>query len=89
MDERDLRLDGNAAAGLLATLFPFEMTVNVTTCNRCGANHELGTLIAYGGGMGTILRCPGCDTAQIRIVEGGGRIWLDLRGVRCLQFVAP
>jgi hypothetical protein len=89
MDERDLRLDGNAVAGLLATLFPFEMTANWTTCNGCNADHQLGALLAYGHGMGAVLRCPGCDTVQIRIVEGSGRIWLDLRGVRCLQLAVP
>lgn len=85
MDEHDLRLDGNAVAGLLASLFPYEMTLNWTTCDGCGAEHQMGALIAYRHGMGTILRCPACDGVQMRIAEGGGRVWLDLRGVRCLQ----
>lgn len=85
MDERDLRLDGNAAAGLLASLFSFEMTNNWTTCNGCGADHPVGTLLAYVHGMGTVLRCPGCDAVQIRIAEQRGRVLVDLRGVRCLQ----
>jgi hypothetical protein len=88
MDEHDLRLDGNAAAGLLASLFPYEMTLNWTTCNGCGSDHQVGALIAYRHGMGTVLRCPGCEAVQIRIAEGKGRVWLDLRGVRCLQIAA-
>ena len=36
-------------------------------------------------GMGTIVRCPVCDTALIRLVHVKGRYWLDMRGVRVLQ----
>jgi hypothetical protein len=25
---------------------------------------------------------------QMRIVKGGGRYWLDLSGIRCLEFAA-
>lgn len=87
MAERDLRLDGNAVAGLLASLFPYEMTVNWTTCNGCGKDHQVGALVAYVHGMGAVLCCPACDAIQMRIAEGRGRVWLDLRGVRCLQLM--
>ncbi len=36
-------------------------------------------------GMGTIVRCPVCDTALIRLVHVKGRYWLDMWGVRVLQ----
>jgi hypothetical protein len=88
VDERELRLDGNAAAGVLAALFGGEMTGNWTTCDGCGADHQIGALMAYSSGMGTVLRCPGCDTVQLRLAEVKGRVWLDLRGARCLQIAA-
>jgi hypothetical protein len=44
--------------------------------------------MVYNQGPGTIMRCPACDGILIRIVQGGGRCWLDLRGVRSLQIEA-
>jgi hypothetical protein len=87
VDDHDLRLDGNAAAGLLSEIFGFEITVNWSTCAGCGATHQVGALMAYMHAMGTVLRCPGCDNALIRIGRGRERYWLDLRGVRCLEIV--
>jgi hypothetical protein len=80
MDDADRRLDGNAAAGLLAEVFCFEMTTASATCAGCGALAPVGALMVYGGEMGAILRCPGCDTAIIRVARTRGRYWLDLRG---------
>lgn len=83
-----LRLDGNAAAGLLAEIFPFEMTSAQSTCAGCGRTGPLGTLLRYGGEMGTILRCPGCSQVQLRIVHSYGRderYWIDMRGMATLQ----
>ena len=77
-------LDGNAAAGILQEIFPFEMTLVQTTCTGCGATHAIGATAAYLHGMGTIVRCPACDTVLIRIAHAGGRHLLDMRGVRVL-----
>ena len=85
MDPRELRLDGNAAAGVLTEIFGMEMTVNRTVCANCGAENLVGDLMAYVHGMGSILRCPHCDTALIRIVHARGRYLLDLRGIRTLE----
>jgi hypothetical protein len=38
MDETDLRLDGNAVAGMLAEVFGFEMTAEWGGCAGCGAH---------------------------------------------------
>jgi hypothetical protein len=35
--------------------------------------------------MGTVIRCPSCDTVLIRVVHAKGRSFLDMRGVRVLQ----
>ena len=78
------KLDGNAAGGILGEIFSREMTLAVATCTNCGATDRVGTLAVYKHGMGTIIRCPYCDTALIRIAEVKGRYWLDMRGLRLL-----
>jgi hypothetical protein len=80
MDDADLRLDGNAAAGLLAEIFAFDVTTAQTVCAGCGAVAPVGALPAYGLAMGIILRCAGCDTALLRVSRLADGYWLDLRG---------
>ena len=75
MDETDLRLDGNAVAGMLAEVFGFEMTVSWGGCAGCGATNQLGALIVYAHGMGAVACCPGCGQhAPPRDTEGW-RAW--------------
>jgi ribosomal protein S27E len=78
-------LDGNAAAGVLQEIFPFEMTLAEVTCMGCSTTNAIGATAAYMHGMGTIVRCPTCDNVLIRIVHARGRYLLDMRGVRVLQ----
>ncbi len=85
----ETRLDGNAAGGMLGEIFSFETTTVQVTCTGCGAGNALGTLAAYMHGMGTIVRCPTCDTALIRIGHAKESYWLDMRGVRVMQIPAP
>jgi hypothetical protein len=79
-DERDTRLDGNAAAGMLSEVFRCEASSMVVVCSGCGAVAPMGSLLAYGLEMGAILRCPTCDTAVLRAGAGGRRLWVDMRG---------
>ena len=67
MDEN--RLDGNAAAGLLAEIFTLEITTARTACVRCGAAGEIGGQMAYVSEIGTVVRCAACDNALIRVVR--------------------
>jgi hypothetical protein len=83
MDEN--RLDGNAAGGVLAEIFPFEMTTAQGTCTNCGSLWRVGQTMVYAHEMGMIVRCGACDNALIRVARGPGRYWLDLRGVEYLQ----
>ena len=78
-------LDGNAAAGMLQAIFPFDMTLAQVTCTGCGATNAVGAAAAYMHGMGTVIRCPSCDTALIRVAQDRGHYLLDMRGVRVLQ----
>ena len=82
------KLDGNAAGGVLQAIFPFDMTLAQTTCTGCGTTNAIGATAAYMHGMGTIVRCPSCDTALIRVAHVKGRYFLDMRGVRVLQISA-
>jgi len=79
------KLDGNVAGGVLQEIFPFEMTLVQSTCVGCDTTYMIGELAVYVHGMGTILRCPSCDTVLIRIAQAGGRKFLDMRGVRVMQ----
>ena len=79
-----LRLDGNAAAGVLAQVFAAEITTAIGTCDGCGASDAVGAVHVYRG-AGLVLRCPHCDAALVRIVESETRTWIDLRGLRSLE----
>jgi hypothetical protein len=85
MDETDLRLDGNAVAGMLAELFGFDMTVARGGCAGCGASNQLGAMLVYAHGMGALCCCPSCGQYLARIARGEGRWWLDMRGLAWLQ----
>ena len=87
MTDGDLRLDGNAAAGLLAEIFAREMTSAESTCAHCGWTAPLGSLLLYGGEIGTILRCPTCEQAEVRIAVIRGQYCIDMRGMTMLRIV--
>ncbi len=83
MDE--LRLDGNAAAGILGEVFSFEVTTAEYACEECGRTDRIGTAMVYDmRGLDSIVRCPGCDNALIRLAHNRGRYLVDLKGVRYL-----
>ena len=71
--------------GILQEIFPFDMTLVQATCTGCGATNAIGATTAYLHGMGTIVRCPVCDKALIRVAQVKGRYLLDMRGVRVLE----
>jgi len=79
------RLDSNAAAGILQAIFPIDMTLAQITCTGCGTTNAIGATAAYMHGIGTVVRCPVCDTVLIRVVHARGRNFLDMRGMRVLQ----
>lgn len=79
-----LRLDGNAAAGVLREVFAVEITTAIGTCDGCGATDAVGAVHLYES-AGMVLRCPHCDAVLMRIVDGGTRLWIDLRGLRSLE----
>ena len=84
-DAEATRLDGNAAAGLLAQVFCGEASGAWIMCSGCGATAAIGALLAYGLEMGVVLRCPDCDTAVLRVGAAGNVLWVDLRGAVSLR----
>jgi uncharacterized protein DUF6510 len=80
-----LRLDGNAAAGALGEVFSFEVTTAEYACRGCARAGRLGEAMVYEvRGLGTILRCPGCDNALIRLAHVRGRYLVDFGGTSYL-----
>jgi hypothetical protein len=77
-----LRLDGNAAAGIMSELFVPDLTAARATCAGCGANQVVGALLVYAHGMGTVMRCPSCDGVVLCVTRTATRLWLDLKGAR-------
>ena len=78
-DEFDLSLmlDGNAAAGDLMEIFGREMTEDPVECSNCGRVQFVGSLMAFAGGPGLVLRCPSCHAVLLCSAP--------LRGIACVD----
>jgi hypothetical protein len=74
------RVDGNAAAGVFSELFVPDLTVARATCAGCGVTRTIGALLVYAHGMGTVVRCPGCDRVMLRVARTPTHVWLDATG---------
>jgi hypothetical protein len=79
-------LDGNAAAGELSEVFALDVTTAVATCAGCGETGPMAQAMLYETGMGSVLRCPACDSVLLRYVRGGGELRVEMRGVRVLRW---
>jgi len=75
-----LRVDGNAAAGILSELFVPDLTSARAKCAGCGTTRTIGALLVYAHGMGTVVRCPGCDRVVLRVARTPTHVWLDATG---------
>ena len=75
-----LRVDGNAAAGILSELFVSDLTSARAKCAGCGMTRTIGALLVYAHGMGTVVRCPGCDRVVLRVARTPTHVWLDATG---------
>ena len=83
-----LRLDGNAAAGMLSEVFAADLTAAHATCANCGTDRPVGALLVYAHGMGMVVRCPGCDAVVLRVARTPTTVWLDLTGARHIAIAA-
>jgi hypothetical protein len=82
-----VRLDGNAAGGVLSEVFAGDVTAAPCTCGGCGATEPLAAAQAYLDGPGTVLRCAHCELVLIRVVRIRERLLVDTAGVRRLELV--
>jgi hypothetical protein len=74
-------LDANAVAGMLVEIFGRDMTVVASRCAHCGNSAQIGTLRAYVGGPGVVLRCSACAEMVMRFVRRpDGTFLVDARG---------
>jgi hypothetical protein len=84
--DADLRLDGNAAAGILGEVFGAEMTAATGTCAGCGASAVLAAAELYLQAPGTVLRCASCTAVLICIVRlPAGELIVDVGGLRRIR----
>ena len=83
------RVDGNAAAGILSELFVPDLTVARAKCASCGATGAIGVLLVYAHGMGTVMRCPICDSVVMRIARTPTHLWLDATGATSIAVSTP
>jgi hypothetical protein len=84
IESESVRLDGNAAAGILSEIFAGDMTAARATCVSCGASDRVGALLLYAPEMGAVLRCPSCECVVLRIARTRTEVWLDATGCRCI-----
>jgi hypothetical protein len=89
MDENQLRLDGNAAAGMLREVFVHDMTTARGACASCGAIGQMGRqhLYMYPLSPGAVLRCQSCENVLMVCVHAGGRYRLAVPGLKWLEIV--
>lgn len=83
-----MRLDGNAAAGMLFDVFGAEVTAARGKCASCGAVGALGAQHLYRAprSPGGVLRCHACEATLMVLLRRGdsmraampGVAWLDL-----------
>jgi phage FluMu protein Com len=84
----ELVLDGNALAGALSQVFVADVTTARVTCGACAQVRMLATARLYHGAA-DVLRCAECDAVLLRLVTAPGRIYLELTGIRCVEFGEP
>jgi hypothetical protein len=81
--------DGSALAGPVGDLFRVDVTTAVGRCTGCGRTAAMAEARVFDHAPGVVARCPACDQVLLRLVQGPGRAWLDLRGLTYLQLPVP
>ena len=79
-------LDAQAAAGALSQIFCRDVTTASAICAGCGRTGAFAELRLYGGQMGFVMRCPGCDSVLMRLAATPHGLWLEIQGLRSLTF---
>jgi Family of unknown function (DUF6510) len=85
MKTEDLRLDGNAIAGMLGEMLSVDATTIVVRCAACSAERALGAAVVYVNCPGAVVRCSGCEAVLMRFAHIRGRLVADLQGTSKLR----
>jgi len=78
-------VDGNALAGPLSQVFTEEITDALARCAGCGSVKAIGETIAYMSEMGSVLRCPGCDSVLMVVTQLRGSLIVGSPGITFLR----
>jgi hypothetical protein len=78
-------LDGNAVGGVLRQVFGVEMTDHRGCCDNCGTVSALATVLVYRECPGEVLRCPGCGSVVMVIVETPHGVRMGLGTLRWIE----
>ena len=84
--DSELRLDGNAVAGLLGEMLSVEATTVLARCRSCDAERALGEAEVYMHCPGVVVRCRGCSAVLMRFAHVRGHLVADLHGASRLTF---
>ena len=86
MDDDEMRVDGNAMAGVLGEVFVQEVTAAHIACGGCGSVEPIGAEHAYVQAPGIVLRCCHCDSVLLVVANAGDRYRLGLGRTHWLEF---
>src|SRR5262245_1253476 len=86
MDADEMRLDGNAMAGMLGEVFVREMTAARVACGGCGAVEPVGAEHAYTQAPGVVMRCRHCDGVLLVVTQTDDAYRVGLGGARWVEF---
>jgi hypothetical protein len=75
-------IDGNSAPD---DIFTRDLTLATATCAGCGVTGPVAGVQVYEG-MGSVLRCPSCDSVLMRVVSLGDATCLEMRGITVLRW---
>jgi NAD-dependent SIR2 family protein deacetylase len=79
-------VDGNAAAGMLASVFVLDATRARIVCAGCGHATMVGEQRAFALEMGAVLRCPNCAGVTLRVAVTRYGSFIDMRGAEVVHF---
>jgi ribosomal protein S27E len=81
----DLRVDGNALAGVLGEVFVHEMTSARIKCQECGEVEPLGAEHVYMKAPGSVVRCCHCEDVLLVITHRDGGYLLGFQKMMWLE----
>ena len=87
MDETQLRLDGNAAAGMLREIFVHEMSTARGACASCGRIAQIGSQHLYMSPLspGAVLRCQICQQVLMVLCHHERGFRIGLTGLKWIE----